>query len=139
MKGISPVYATLLLILITMISGMSVYSFITMGAGRAAPQSPGSIIIDTAILYDDRTVDIYVRNISSKPVEITALTILKDGEIVEHQTDPTTFPVIIPPGSVTYFSPASASGPGITVGELYTVKVVAADGSSASIVVRCKS
>ena len=119
MRAISPVIATLLLIIVAVVAGVAVYSYVTefIAQTTSQSQSPSSIVIDAA-----GSNKLIVRNIGDRQAHVIAVYVLDaDGALVRSQS----VDVTVDPGDVETISGLNLSGGSI-------VKVVTDDGGSAS-------
>ena len=131
-KGISPVVATVLLIIISVGLAALLYAWATGWFGtttQGTSQAPkASIMIDT-VSYDSTTgqVTVYVRNIGTVTINISAVYIKDINGKVVGQTFPTTNNQIAP-GDVVSVA--------VSTGQLssgsYVALAVASDGSEAT-------
>ena len=143
-KGISPLIATVLLILIAISTGLLIYAFATgwIGSRTALGAGPSSsIAIDAAYLkVNDEwcNVTVYVRNIGSVPANITAVyvTEIATGNVSAR----TNLSKSVAPNSVAEIQA------NFTKSELcpksgysYEIKVVTADGATAATTVTYRS
>jgi len=123
-KAISPVIATLLLILVAVASGLVLYSYVmgylgSMTKGGSSMQ--GILSLDTV---SATTTDItaYVRNVGSTSVNITSAYVEGVAKVIDSPGS-----VVINPGAVGTVDLSSLS---LQAGTSYTVKLVAKDGTS---------
>ena len=140
-RAIDPVVATLILIIVAVVAGVTAYSFVTgfIAQTTTQAQSPSTIIIDGAELDDsDNSATIKVRNIGQKSTSISAVYILNasDLSLVDSDLSPTGGSNI-DPGSVAEVTADGLNN--IQANNWYIVKVVADDGSSATLKVKCKA
>ena len=127
-RGISPVVATALLVLIAIATAAILYLWVS---GAASSQLGGEevlyerIKID-AVQYDDTNnrVIIYVHNIGETPVTISAAYVINATGTVAQDT---TLSKSLNPGDITQVQVSAALDPGI-----YTVKVVTENGVEAT-------
>ena len=132
-KGISPVIAAVLLVIISVAAGVLVWTWISGFAARNPTTQPAleeRIRIEAVkVLGSGGTynITVYVRNIGSKPVTITPAYILDaNGSVVFSNT---ALNVGITPGSVAEISVGTNIQ--LTPGYSYTVKVVTLNGAEA--------
>jgi len=138
-KGISPLIATVLLILIAISTGLLIYAFATGWIGSRTSLGAGpssSIAIDAAYLNLNKTdevcnVTVYVRNVGSVPANVTALyvTEVATGKVYAN----TTLNKTINPGGVEEVSVNLTFTP--NPGYSYEIKVITADGATAATTV----
>ncbi len=141
-KGVSPIVATLLLILVAVAAAVVLYAWVS-GLSSSAKSSGAertsiAFTIEAADLNTTH-VTVYVRNIGSMPIEngTWSLYILDPttSEVVATNTD-WTFNKTIAPGELVNQT-VSFSG-GVQSGYYYIVKIVSPQGVSDSIYVKCK-
>jgi flagellin-like protein len=130
-KGVSPIIATLLLIVIAVAAAVVTYAFVTGFIGTATSQSnqQGAMAIDTGTITDGTHLTVYVRNTGTKS-EILGAAYVNN--------------TLIPATSVWINSVVNTPytlGPGAVVnvtcvgtvnwadGNSYTVRIVASDGT----------
>jgi flagellin-like protein len=143
-KAISPLLATIILIAITIVGGLVVYSIFTSSAGAAGSQSSVQVVSDQLVVPTgggSATWAITVKNQGNKPIQTMSVTL---GTSVTTLTGCSSSGlVLIPPpcsGSTTInLAPGQSiagSTPvsGITVGQTYSVTVTATfvDGSTST-------
>ena len=114
-KGISPIFATLILIAIAVIAGVVVYMFTsgtlaTMTNGGTAGQEKITVQ-GASITGSGKTVMVYLEQTSGPAATVNGL-IIKDasGNTVASISSPTASP-----------TPAPSAGPGLVAGTLYTI------------------
>jgi len=122
-KAISPVIATLLLILVAVASGLVLYSYVmgylgSMTKGGSSMQ--GVLSLDSATATTS-SITAYVRNVGSVSITINRAYI--DGTNATSVTAAS-----IAPGAVGQVNIAPSSS--LVVGTSYSVKLVAIDGTS---------
>ena len=134
-KGISPVIATIILVLIAVVAGVLLWLW-TSGFTSALPAQQQVLyerikIEGVKVTKDGGTTSItaYVRNVGNVEVKISTVYILKpDGTIVEEHNL----------ASATSVSPGNFATVEVTVtktytaGYVYTIKVVTANGAEAT-------
>jgi len=157
-KGISPIIATALLILIAIATGLLIYSFATGWIGGRALSTTGPsavLVIETADANaTGNTLTLYVRNDGGSAVNLTRIYLtneegatvlipLNETNIIDDATTGGNNDSILQPGEVAkvYVNLSEISeeiGREIKLKAGYTYKVVlvASDGSEASIAVR---
>ncbi len=121
-KGVSPIIATLLLIVIAVAAAVVTYSFVMGFIGTSTNPSgqQGQLTYDAYTFYDNKTLNVYIRNIGTKSVTISTCYI---GGINASDVDDVT----IDPGTVEKVTATAAQT--ITSGTGYTVRFVCADGT----------
>jgi flagellin-like protein len=138
-KGVSPIIAVLLLILIAIAAGVMTYAFVAGWIGsttKTTTVAQGQLAIDFAELdVGAGTAVIYVRNIGGVPVTINNIYVEDtSGSLMTLYSTS----ISLNPGNVATIS-FSISGTGISDGDVYTIRVVAEDGSTAVVSVRAHS
>ena len=119
MRAISPVIATLLLIIVAAVAGVAVYSYVTEFIARTTTQAraPAQITIEAA-----GNGMVVVRNIGDRQAHVIAVYVLDaDGALIRSQS----VDVTVDPGDIETIDGLNLSGGSI-------VKVVTDDGGSAS-------
>ena len=132
-RAISPIVATLILIVIAVVAAVAVFGFIQGFVAQTTTnsQAPSSIVVDAACV-DSSTVKFVVRNVGTTDAKITAVYVLAPSDL--HLLASSTFSSTpVSSGSVTSFS---VGGLSITASGYVIVKVVTADGSSATYKVK---
>ena len=151
-KGISPLIATVLLILIAIATGLLIYAFATgwIGSRTALGAGPSSsIAIDAAyISYNESAsskcnVTVYVRNVGSVPTNITAIYVTEVAtsnvyavtKLSEHSLK-NGLNAKVDPGQVIELAiDFTDTGLKPKSGYSYEIKVVTADGATAATTV----
>jgi flagellin-like protein len=136
-KGISPVIATIILVLIAVVAGVLLWLW-TSGFTSALPAQQQALYERIKIegvkvnkTQDKVNVTAYVRNVGSVNVNISTVYILKpDGTIVEYSKLGT--PITISPGEVEEVTVSVTLRYYYTAGYVYTIKVVTANGAEAA-------
>jgi len=135
-KGVSPIIAVLLLIVITVTAALLTYLWVLGYIGSAQRSGQPSqleekIKID-GVKVSDGTVTIYVRNIGSVRVVIQAAYILNatTGTVIDAQTD---LNVGLDPGEVSGTNVYVEVSGTYTSGYTYVAKVVTTKGTEASL------
>jgi len=143
-KGVSPIIATLLLILIAIAAGVATYAFVAgwiSGATKNTNAQQANLVLDSAeasasgsISFNNNTYQfaVYVRNIGGINAEISAIYLTApDGtyEKVDMTGVAANPGLTIAPYSTTalYFNATTVT---VKAGNVYTVKVVCNDGSA---------
>ena len=147
-RGISPLIATVLLILIAISTGLLIYAFATgwIGSRTSLGAGPSSFIaIDAAnlsVVSDTVNVTVYVRNVGSVSTNVTAIYVkdLSSGAVYAN-TIPNKIHgnggpgnLTIRPGEVKRIS-ANIDDLTLKKGYSYEVKVVTIDGAVATTTV----
>ena len=133
-KGISPVIATIILILIAVVAGVLLWLW-TSGFTSALPAQQQALYERIKIegVKVDKTsnqVIAYVRNVGNVDVKISTVYILyPNGTIVEYYSMVT--PITISPGEVKEVT-ADVTPSYYSAGYVYTIKVVTANGAEAT-------
>ncbi|MEM1523318.1 MAG: archaellin/type IV pilin N-terminal domain-containing protein [Thermofilaceae archaeon] len=131
-KGVSPVIATLLLIVIAVAAAVLAYIWVTgyMGTLQAqagAQQVQERIKIEGVMISGGTIQTVYVRNIGDTQVKIAAVYLLDSGGSVLGKIEQTT---TLSPESATTISATTL--PTVTAGKTYIIKVVTARGTEAT-------
>lgn len=137
-KGVSPIIATIILVLIAIAAGVMLWLWVSGFITSTPAQQPAlneRIKIDAVNISSSSSIlSIYVRNMGSTNVNITAAYILTTSNTaIAYQTYSN---VMIPPGQVTkinmnILTTASAN---IKSGYAYVAKVVTANGVEATYI-----
>ncbi len=137
-KGISPIIATVLLILIAIATGVIIYAFATGWVGsRMGNSGPTSMIsIDAASINkssSNYTISVYVRNIGTTPTNISALYLIDQSSGTQIKANITSNSLQVSPNNVIKVD-GNVSTTLITLksGQSYTIKVVTTDGAYAT-------
>ena len=152
-KGISPIIATVLMILIAIATGIIVYTFATgwVGSRFSEATGPQAVLVVESGSYNGTHFILYVRNDGTSNVNITRAYITHpNGTVVtayyppaNGQLNVTTHDnksVLVPAngtavevviGNFTRYDPSFVSD-----GQVYTIKLVATDGSEVTVRVR---
>lgn len=131
-KGVSPIIATLLLIIIAVAAAVVTYSFVMgfLGTGTGTTAQQGQISIDTYSIDSSGNVIAYVRNTGPKAVNITTAYI--DG-ISKTFTNGTAGPYLeLPVGQVGAITITA----GITDSNTHALKLVCSDNTQVEISIR---
>jgi flagellin-like protein len=143
-KGVSPVIATIILVLIAVVAGVLLWLW-TSGFTSALPAQQQALYerikiegvkIQTTTQDSQQVKQVvaYVRNIGNVNVSISTVYILKpDGTIVEYfkVSEDEGTPITISPGDVAEVTVSVTSGE-YRPGYAYTIKVVTANGAEAT-------
>ncbi len=142
-KGISPIIATVLLILIAIATGLLIYAFATGWVGSRTSTGTGpssSITIEAASIYSNGTVVAYVRNIGGVPTNVSAVyvTELSNGTVYANTSSNKIVSGGNPinPGEVKKVVADTDLSP--KAGYSYEIKVVTSDGASATLTITYK-
>jgi flagellin-like protein len=151
-RAISPVIATLILIVVAVVAGVAVYGFVTGFIAQTTSQSqaPSSIVIDAALIdVEDGNdqVQVVIRNVGAENAKmVDTIYILDAGDqslkysLSGFMWNPAaaTSTGITPGGTATATKSGSdfIDSPTVTAGNWYIIKVITADGSSATIKVK---
>ena len=134
LRGISPVVATALLVLIAVSTAALLYLWVSGTVANQPTEEPAmheKIKID-AVGYNSTSnlTTIYVRNVGAVTANITAAYVIDSvtGNMVGSNT---TLDVELPPGNVTTVT-VNVTGSPLEVGKPYIVKVVTKDGVEAT-------
>ena len=132
-KGVSPIIATVILVLIAVAAGVMLWLWVSGFASTTPAQQQAlneRIRID-AVQISDNTVTIYVRNIGNSDVKIGAAYILDTTGVIKAaytSTNTNELPTISP-GSVNTVSVESNA---LSTGYAYVAKVVTINGVEAT-------
>jgi flagellin-like protein len=138
-KAISPILATLLLIVIAVAAIVVTYAWVMTYMTSAGQQAGTWITFDSAtISATSREITIYVRNKGTEPAVVDKVYI-EGVDVTEHITTPTAWPQTIPVNEVLLIKvDGTAAGLSFTVGSSYKVKVAGPATSSGDIPVQAK-
>jgi flagellin-like protein len=129
-KGVSPIIATLLLIVIAVAAAVVTYAFVSGFIGTATAQSnqQGTMAIDTAAINSNTSITAYLRNTGTK-TEVLG-TVYVDNQL-QTATFNGTSTYSLAPGTVVT---VAITGTGTTWqnGVQHVVNIVANDGTPAS-------
>jgi flagellin-like protein len=131
--GVSPVIATLLLIVIAVAAAVLAYIWIIGYQGTLTQQASTAQLQERikieAVQYSGGTLTVYVRNIGDVNVKIDALYVIdKTGTIIGSRMN---VGLNLDPGQVNY---GTVSGISLSSGETYTVKAVTTKGTEATYI-----
>jgi flagellin-like protein len=129
--GVSPVIATLLLIVIAVAAAVLAYIWIIGYQGTLTQQASTAQLQERikieAVQYTDGNLTVYVRNIGDVKVNVTALYVYDpSGTILQAKTDANI--INLTPGSINFDSISVT----LTSGTTYTVKAVTSKGTEAT-------
>jgi flagellin-like protein len=130
--GVSPVIATLLLIVIAVAAAVLAYIWIIGYQGTLTQQASTAQLQERikieAVQYSDNTLTVYVRNIGDVKVNVTALYLYDPtGTVIKANT--TANINDLTPGSIGQGSLTTVT---LTAGTTYTVKAVTSRGTEAT-------
>lgn len=133
--------ATVLLILVSLATGLVIYSFMTgwIGSKLSGSGGPGAVLVIEAGYYNGTHFILYVRNDGAGTANITrAYIIAPNGTVymarANNVTDPSGRNVLIQPGDVGTVVIGSVSGI-IINGFSYRIRIVSNDGSEVSAII----
>ena len=132
-KGVSPIIATLLLIVIAVAAAVVTYAFVTGFIGTATSKSyqQGTMSVDYGNITSATNIIVYVRNTGTKP-EIIGTAYVDNGLIppatVLFSSPGAVAPYTLAPGTVVLVSITSASAAWDN-NALHLVRIVASDGT----------
>ncbi len=153
-KGISPIIATVLLILIAIAVGIVVYAFAAgwIGSRFSEAAGPQAILAIESSYYNGTHFILYVRNDGAINVNITAAYITHpNGTTVPAFWPPAPDQLnVTTPNNKSVLVPANGTAVAVTIGDftkygngafvssgnVYTIKLVATDGSTVTVRVR---
>jgi len=131
-KGVSPVIATLLLIVVAVAAAVLTYIWVTGYIGRTTSAAEASQLQErikiNAVEYSSGTVTISVANIGDVQVTITAAYVLTEGG-TQTCGGPLTSGTTIDPGAIEDVEVSECS---LTSGTTYVAKVVTKKGTEAT-------
>ncbi len=150
-KGISPVIAAVLLVIIAVAAGVLIWAWVSGFAQKNPAEEPAlreRIKIDSVIVNDTSNITVIVSNIGETTVNISALYILDtNGNVVYSNTSAAAMAQQaekanlsdgtpdIAPGRVEGFTAQPSSWP-LQSGQIYIVKVVTSRGIEATYTFR---
>jgi FlaG/FlaF family flagellin (archaellin) len=126
-KAISPIIATLMLMLLAVAAGVIVYAYVTGWIGGATQTSgapKGQLQVDS-ITATTTTIQVYIRNLGGEVAKVDAIYV--EGNAVASVSP--SLPQTIDVGKVQGFTLGSLT---LTQGHFYKVTVVCADGTTIS-------
>jgi flagellin-like protein len=132
-KGVSPIIATLLLIVIAVAAAVVTYAFVTgfIGTATSQPNQLETMTIDYGSITSATNIIAYVRNTGTKP-EILGVAYVDNGLIpaatVLFDTPGAPAPYTLNPGTVVLVNITSASAAWDN-NALHLVRIVASDGT----------
>ena len=126
-KGISPVLATLILIVIAVVAGLIVYGWIAGWIGRRLPTE--EVRIDRIYYVDENTLRIIVINTGRASVTIDYVWVIKAGGAVLSY-DLTGSTVSLNRGETKSIDLDGATAHGLTKGDTVTVRVRTTTGNT---------
>jgi flagellin-like protein len=134
-KAVSPVVATVILVLISVVAGVMLWLWVSGFTSAATAQQPAlyeRIKIEAVRITNDNRVNATVRNVGSVTVNITDIYVLNASGVVVASgiSNSTPSPPNIDPGSVAFIASNAVTSP--SRGYSYTVKVVTKNGVEAS-------
>lgn len=130
-KGVSPIIATLLLIVIAVAAAVVTYSFVMgfiEGTGSTNPTT-GTITVDEYNIDAKDIMTLYIRNVGNKAVNLSAIYV--NGTTVSFNTIPPSTGNSLPIGKVTGFKTVAITSacPTLDTGAAFSVKIVCTDGT----------
>jgi flagellin-like protein len=141
-RGVSPVIATLLLIVIAVAAAVLVYMWTVGYATQMRPTTPETgerLKIEAGVLKSSGTpvCQLYVRNVGGSKVTVSRVYALTTAEEVEAYADLTSGNTIDPgdTGTITVNSWNSGS---VSAGQTYIVRIVTSLGNEFSILLKAK-
>jgi flagellin-like protein len=131
-KGVSPIIATLLLIVIAVAAAVVTYAFVTgfIGTSSGSATQTGAMSVDSvaADVSADQIL-VYVRNSGSKALDLTTPSVYIDG--VAEAAANIAGGAALPVGSVITLTITPAAT--ITAGQASQLRIVAADGTPVQV------
>jgi len=140
-RGISPVIAVLLLIVIAVAAAILTYvwltGYLTSQFGSVQTTQLGEQLkIEAAKLETNGNYDIYVRNIGDTDVVIDTVYLLASDNSLITSDDVS---ITITAGSVAEVTGTFSDTTGITAGKTYFIKLVTSTGTEVTVEVKAKS
>ena len=142
-RAISPIIATVLLILIAIATGIVIYAFAAgwIGTRFSEASGPQAILVVEASYFDDGTLVLYVRNDGSAEAMIVRAYITDpNGTIISYDENAITGTTTIEPGERGRIEINTANGLegalDVRLGATYTVKLISRDGAEVTVRVR---
>ena len=137
-KGVSPVIATIILVLIAVVAGVLLWLWVSGYSSALPSQNPALYerikieAVNVSSTTTTKQLSIYVRNIGNANVTISSIYILRpDGTMIENPSLPNNNnPVTIKPGNVQTIQVTLSQQ--YQSGYAYVVKVVTANGVEAT-------
>jgi len=134
-KGLEPIVAAVLLIVVAVIGAVLVYlwysGYVTRATSQAEQLSSAEQLKIEAVEVSNGTVTIYVRNVGSVPITVDSAYVLDSIKLTAVCSN-TGLSVNIPAGSVD--STITVSCTSLTSGDRYIAKVVTKRGTEAAAV-----
>lgn len=136
LKGVSPIIATLLLVLISIAAAALIYVFVTGYISGSAPPdqyAQSQIVIEAASLKissSNLNVTVYVRNVGQQAIPTGDWSVYvyhTDGTMIGANT--TLNQDALPPGQILKFDARVDNNTSINPGEYYDIKVVSPAGT----------
>ena len=146
-EAVSPVIATLLLILIAISAGVVVYAYVLGFVGsstKATNVASGTLSIEALDLKrgaSNANMTIYLRNVGGVPISLSTpsvFLVFPDGTELKATAISAISPSAINPG-ITATGTYQVVSSSVSAGQVYTVKVIADDGTSALLSVKAHS
>lgn len=139
-RAISPIIATLILIVIAVVAAVAVFGFIQgfIAQTTTNAQAPSSIVIDAASVSTSSGVTVVVRNVGLTDTTITGVYVLNPTDLSLYGSASAS--TTLSANSITTVVAASVTWSATpSAGAFVIVKVVTADGSSATYKVKVSS
>lgn len=139
LRGISPVVATALLVLIAVAVSVLLYTWVSGTVSNQPTSQPGleeRLVID-AISYNSTTKSliVYIRNIGNAPATISAVYVINatSGAVIKEATFNN---ITVNPGNISELNISSVS---LNSGDTVVVKVVTQEGVAATAIYTVRS
>ena len=136
-KGVSPIIATVILVLIAVVAGVLLWLWVSGYSSALPSQNPALYerikieAVNVSSTTSTKQISIYVRNIGNADVTISSIYILRpDGTMIENPSLPNNNPVTIKPGTVQKITVTLSQQ--YQSGYAYVVKVVTTNGVEAA-------
>jgi len=139
-KGVSPVIATIILVLIAVVAGVLLWLWVSGYSSTLPSQNPALYerikieAVNVSSTTTTKQISIYVRNVGNVNVNISSIYILRpDGVLIEtpSNTNPS-LPLSISPGTIQKITVTLSQSQQYKSGYAYVVKVVTANGVEAA-------
>jgi len=124
-RGISPIMATLLLIVIAIAAIIVTYAWITAYMGGATRKAGEELVVENVRFYNSNKIDIKLRSTGTSDLKIVAIYV---GESPTNLTEATTVSPTLPRTVLAGASETFTITYNWTVGTRYYFKVVTASG-----------
>jgi FlaG/FlaF family flagellin (archaellin) len=138
-KGLEPIVAAVLLIVVAVIGAVLVYlwfaGYITKSTSQAEQMTASEKLKIEAATLTASSVTLYIRNIGGDTVTLVQLYIFRPGSMSALCTATPTSPISITPGSVETVTVSLPTACGINAGYDYVVKIITRKGTEFAVTV----